>query len=199
MDAKYTASIVILLVSSVLITGCLTPSTPTSTPTPTTTPTPAPTPTLDLEARIKSLESRVDQLSKNNQVLQKKITEINPFTDEQLIPTIPFKIIIKPALGQVEITYEIGMDASWKFEASRGLRDTGTLRIISARGQEEVPYQIFRENNTIALSTDIRHYYSLRLCDKNRVAMMFNGYPDIVRSYEIRLAHWDPIEQLYKW
>jgi outer membrane murein-binding lipoprotein Lpp len=194
--------------SVALIIGCLAP---TSAP----TPTPTLTPTLDLEAKIKNLESKIElletknknleskieQLNRDNQNLQKKIAEINPYTDQPLIPAKPFKIFIKPTLGQVALTYEIGMDPGRRFESTTRdtVPDSGTLRIVVAGGTVEVTYRIFRENNTIALPTEIRNYYSLRLCDQNRVAMMMNGFPDIVREYEIQLARWDSVEGVYKW
>lgn len=192
--------IVILLISTALIIGCLTPTAPTSTPTPTPMATPLLTPASDLEVKIKNLESRVSQLERDNQLLRDKIKEINPYGDEQIsIPTIPFKIIVKsPTPGHVPLTYEIGMEPTRKFESSTGLHDNGTLRIIFAGGSVEVPYQIFRENNTIALSRTYYQYYSLRLCPNNRVAMLSLDFPDHMRTYEIQLSHWESTEGVYK-
>lgn len=103
---------------------------------------------------------------------------------------------MKRTPGHAEFTYEIGMDPTTNYVKSSKLSDSGLLKTGAQWG---VPYTIYRENNTIAIPTAHYEWYSLRLCDKKRVAMMYHGFPDIVREYEIQLAEWNPTEGAYKW
>ncbi len=131
-----------------------------------------------MEYKINSLQRQIDEL----QTRINRVDLLKP-SNKDLIPQIPFRLEVKWAEWQTPLVYTFK-------ENEVEIADSGYTDIAS--------YKIFRNNNTIKISSKKYDYFGIVLYDEYATAIHENGWIVWAKKYKIFPPKYNPETQKYE-
>lgn len=137
--------------------------------------------------KINELENKINIMQQQVDDLQTRLDRVGlpKPSDKKLIPIVPFRIEIYFAEWDVPLTYTFKEGNEVDIRGSYG----GTTM-----GQ----YKLFRENNTIKLSSKKDDFYALVLYDDYATAIYENGWISWAKKYKVTPPKFNSETQKYE-
>jgi len=137
--------------------------------------------------KINEMENKVNSMQQQINDLQSSLDRVGlpKPSDKKLIPIVPFRIEIYFAEWDIPLTY------TFKEGNEVDIRD-------SYGGTTMGQYKLFRENNTIKLSSKKDDFYGLVLYDNYATAIYKNGWIGWAKEYKVFPPRLNPETQRYE-
>jgi hypothetical protein len=137
--------------------------------------------------KINEMENKINSMQQQINDLQASLDRVGlpKPSDKKLIPIVPFRIEIYFAEWDVPLTYTFKEGNEVDIRGSYG----GTTM-----GQ----YKLFRENNTIKLSSKKDDFYGIVLYDDYATAIYENGWIGWAKEYKVIPPRLNPETQRYE-
>jgi len=147
-----------------------------------------PTSTSDQSIKFDEMQKKLDRLEENISILQEKVNSVGILTPsrKQLIPNIPFKIVVKFADWQTPLIYTF--------------KENGFVDIADAgyTDSDAATYKLYKNNNTITIESQKYNYYGLVIYDDYVASIYKNGWPNWVAKYTLMAPRFNPETQKYE-
>lgn len=137
--------------------------------------------------QVLKLENEIDSMQQQIDDLQNRIDRVDLLkpSEKQLIPRIPFRLEIYGAEWDTPLTYTFKENSQVEMKGRYG---------SSTSGQ----YILYRENNTIKLSSRKDDFYGLVIYDDYVTAIYENGWIGWAQKYKTFPPKYNSIRQMYE-
>lgn len=137
--------------------------------------------------KINEMENKINAMQQQVDDLQTRLDRVGlpKPSNKKLIPTVPFRIEIYFAEWDAPLTYTF--------------KEGDEVDIRSSYGETSMgQYKLFRENNTIKLSSKKDDFYGLVLYDDYATAIYENGWIGWAKKYKVTPPKFNSVTQKYE-